>query len=74
MKLNVMHDIKVAILMQDKKLIVYFSEKLNEALNHPIYNKEFDILVRTLEIWQHYFWPKEFIIYFDHESLKHLNG
>jgi len=46
-----MYDIKVAILMQDKKFIVYFSEKLNGALNHPIYNKEFDILVRTLEIW-----------------------
>jgi hypothetical protein len=27
-----------------------------------------------LETWQHYLLPKEFIIHFDHESLKHLKG
>jgi hypothetical protein len=27
--------------------------------------------VRVLETWQHYLWPKAFIIHFDHESLKH---
>ena len=36
--------------------------------------KEQYALVRTLEIWQHYWWPKEFIIHLDHESLKHLKG
>ncbi|RVW46460.1 Transposon Ty3-I Gag-Pol polyprotein [Vitis vinifera] len=24
--------------------------------------------------WQHYLWPKEFVIHTDHESLKHLRG
>jgi hypothetical protein len=24
--------------------------------------------------WQHYVWPKEFVIYSDHESLKHIRG
>jgi hypothetical protein len=28
-------------------------------------------LVRVLETWQHYLWPKEFVIQ-DHESLKHI--
>jgi hypothetical protein len=28
--------------------------------------------VRTLETWQHYLWPKEFVIHSDHESLKHI--
>jgi hypothetical protein len=52
-----------AVLMQDKRPIVYFSEKLNgAALNYPTYDKELYALVRTLEMWQHYLWPKEFVI------------
>jgi hypothetical protein len=30
--------------------------------------------VRALKTWQHYLWPKEFVIHTDHESLKHLKG
>jgi hypothetical protein len=29
---------------------------------------------QALETWQHYLWPKEFMIHTDHESLKHLKG
>jgi hypothetical protein len=64
-----------AVLMQEKQLIAYFSEKLNAAaLNYPTYDKELYALVRALETWQHYLWPKEFVIHTDHESLKHLKG
>ena len=64
-----------AVLMQDKRPITYFSEKLDgAALNYPIYDKELYALVRTLETWLHYIWPKEFVIHSDHELLKHLNG
>jgi hypothetical protein len=39
-----------AVLMQDKRPIAYFSEKLNgAALNYPTYDKELYALVRTLE-------------------------
>ncbi|KAK5771502.1 hypothetical protein PVK06_047715 [Gossypium arboreum] len=31
-------------------------------------------LIRALETWQHYLWPKEFVIHSDHESLKHIKG
>ena len=31
-------------------------------------------MVRVLEVWQHYLWPKEFILHSDHESLKYLRG
>jgi hypothetical protein len=61
--------------MQGKWPIAYFSEKLNgAALNYLTYDKEFYALVRALETWQHYLWPKEFVIHTDHESLKHLRG
>jgi hypothetical protein len=31
-------------------------------------------LVRVLETWQYYLWPKEFVIHCNHESLKHIRG
>ena len=32
------------------------------------------MVVRVLEVWQHYLWPKEFIIHSDHEALKYLKA
>ena len=59
--------------MQEGKPVAYFSEKLNEpVLYYSTYDKELYALVRTFERWQHYLWPKEFVIHSDHESLKHL--
>jgi hypothetical protein len=64
-----------AVLMQEGRPIAYFCEKLSgAALNYPTYDKELYALVRALETWQHYLWPKEFVIHTDHESLKHLKG
>jgi hypothetical protein len=64
-----------AVLMQEGRPVAYFSEKLSgAALNYPTYDKEMYALVRALENWQHYLWPKEFVIHIDHESLKHLKG
>jgi hypothetical protein len=64
-----------AVLMQDRRPIAFFSEKLSGAsLKYPTYEKEFYALVRALETWQHYLWPRKFVIHTDHESLKHLKG
>ncbi|KAG8485858.1 hypothetical protein CXB51_019213 [Gossypium anomalum] len=64
-----------AVLTQEGKPVAYFSEKLSGApLNYPTYDKEMYALIRALETWQHYLWPKEFVIHSDHESLKHIKG
>ncbi|KAK0595339.1 hypothetical protein LWI29_005754 [Acer saccharum] len=64
-----------AVLLQEGRPIAYFSEKISgAALNYPTYDKEMYALIRALETWQHYLWPKEFVIHTDHESLKHLKG
>ena len=61
--------------MQEGKLITYFSEKLSgAALKYPIYDKQMYVLVRALQTWQYYLWPKEFVIHTDNESLKYLKG
>jgi hypothetical protein len=63
------------VLLQEGKPVVYFSEKLSgPSLNYSTYDKELYALVRVLETWQHYLWPKEFVIHSDHESLKHIRG
>jgi hypothetical protein len=57
------------VLLQEGKHIAYFSEKLSApSLNYSMYDKELYALVRVLETWQHYLWPKEFVIHSDHES------
>jgi len=63
------------VLMQEGKPIAYFSEKLHgPVLNYSTYDKELYALVRSLETWRHYLWPKEFVIHSDHESLKYLRS
>jgi hypothetical protein len=63
------------VLLQEGKPVAYFSEKLSgPSLNYSTYDKELYALVRTLETWQHYLWPKEFVIHSDHESLKHIRS
>jgi hypothetical protein len=50
--------------MQEKWPISYFSEKLNGAtLNYHTYDKELYAAMRALETWQHYLWPREFVIH-----------
>jgi hypothetical protein len=47
-------------LMQNGRPVAYHIETLDGArLNYPIYDKELFALVRVLQVWQHYLWPKE---------------
>jgi hypothetical protein len=50
------------VLLQEGKPVAYFSEKLSgPSLNYSTYDKELYALVRTLETWQHYLWPKDLL-------------
>jgi hypothetical protein len=61
------------VLLSERKPVAYFSEKLSGPIpNYSTYDKELYALVRCLETWQYYLWPKEFVIHYDHESLKHI--
>ena len=58
--------IGIGVLKQQVKPIAYFSENLGGAqLNYFVYDKELCALVCEPETWQHYLWPKEFVIHFD---------
>ena len=60
------------VLIPDGKHLIYFSEKLNEpTLKYITYDKELFALVHILYVWQHHLWLREFVIHFDHESLKY---
>jgi hypothetical protein len=63
------------VLLQERKHVAYFSEKLSgPVLNYFTFDNELYALVRCLETWQYYLWPKEFVIHSDHESLKHIHS
>ncbi|PKU87302.1 RNA-directed DNA polymerase [Dendrobium catenatum] len=62
-----------AVLSQEGHPVAYFSEKLNESRQkYSIYDKEFYAIVRALQYWSHYLLGQEFILFTDHQSLKHL--
>jgi hypothetical protein len=64
-----------AVLSQLSKPVTYFSEKLKSAqLNYSTYNIEFYALVQSLKHWSSYLAYNDFILYSDHEALKHLNS
>ncbi|XP_060202503.1 uncharacterized protein LOC132630942 [Lycium barbarum] len=64
-----------AVLIQESKPIAYFSEKLSGAtLNYSTYDKELYALVKALATWQHYLWPREFVVKTDHESLRYFKS
>ena len=56
-----------AVLSQEGRPIVFFSEKLNEAKRkYSTYDKEFYALYRALFHWSQYFLYKPFVLFLDH--------
>lgn len=64
-----------AVLSQRNRPIAFFIEKLAGArLRYSTYDVEFYAVVQAIKHWRHYLFHKEFVLYTDHDSLKHLSS
>ncbi|KAG6788910.1 hypothetical protein POTOM_004988 [Populus tomentosa] len=63
------------VLSQEGHPITFYSEKLNDTRRrYSVYDMEFYALIQTLKHWRPYLVHREFILFTDHDSLKHLNS
>ncbi|KAJ0814782.1 putative nucleotidyltransferase, Ribonuclease H [Helianthus annuus] len=55
------------------RLVAYFSEKLTgPKLRYSTYDLEFYAVVQAVKHWRHYLFQKEFVLFTDHDSLRHI--
>ncbi|GJY41188.1 putative nucleotidyltransferase, ribonuclease H, partial [Tanacetum coccineum] len=68
--------LKVAIggvLSQGGRPVAYFSEKLTGSKSrYTTYDLEFYAVVQAVKHWRHYLFHKEFVLFTDHDSLRHI--
>lgn len=51
--------------------VVHLSYNLSKS-RYSTYDVEFYAIVQAIRHWHHYLFQKEFILYTDHDALKHL--
>ena len=72
---NIFLRANLSYLFQEGHPIAFYSEKLNDTRRrYSVCDMEFNALIRTLKHWQPYLIHKKFILFTDHDSLKHLNS
>ena len=63
-----------AVLSQKGRPIAFFSEKLAGArARYSTYDVEFYAIIQAVKHWRHYLFHKDFVLYTDHDALKHLS-
>nr|GEX97608.1 putative reverse transcriptase domain-containing protein [Tanacetum cinerariifolium] len=61
------------VLSQGGRSVAYFSEKLIEPKSrYTTYDLEFYVVVQAVKHWRHYLFHKEFVLFTDHDSLRHI--
>ena len=64
-----------AVLSQQSRLVAFYSEKLSGARSrHSTYDVEFYAVVQSIRHWRHYLVHCDFVLFTDHDALKHLDS
>ena len=63
------------MLSQRGRPIAYYSEKLAGARSrYSTYDMEFYAIVQAIKHWRHYLVHQEFVLFTDHDALRHLDS
>ena len=64
-----------AVLSQRGRPVAYFSEKLAGARSrYSTYDVEFYAIVQAIKHWRHYLVHRDFVLFTDHDALRHLDS
>lgn len=63
-----------AVLSENKRHVAYFSEKIAGARSrYSTYDVEFYAIFQAIKHWRHYLVHCEFVLFTDHDALRHLD-
>ena len=64
-----------AVLSQYGRPVAHFSEKISGSrMRYNTYDVEFYVVVQAVQHWRHYLFHRDFVLYTDHDALKHLHS